>query len=648
TALSIVYSGSRVSNTTVYSIKLYKSSDNSSVASVQETYSTGTTTFSGLRADTNYYATVTAIGSGNYGNSAESSASATITTNALPVSPVITSQPTNLIITSGNTASFAVTATRSDGGVLSYQWESATIGSFSNVSGATSATYTTPALTTSSAVTSESATVSVNAITLSTPTAPTGSAVSGSATSITVNYSAVSNSTTYQIRVYTTSGGTLIATVTDTYSTGSVIVSGLTSDTSYYVTVTALGSGNYSDSTASLQSNAIVTNAILAKPGAPTVSATSSALKSIDISWSSVSDSTGYQVNIYNSSGATLLETSTVTSGTSLRLTASQYSGITDGTQYRIALVAIGDSTHLNSPESDKSAVTTNSTAATPTILSHPSSISKSATQSGSFTVSATRTDSGTLNYQWEVSTDSGTTWSNVSDGSGATTATYTTASLTTLLNGYQYRAKVTNSLLGTTAVTYSNAATLSVAKVNQSSLSIITLNGRTDRTLTLITSGGSSGGVVTYTTGDPDCTLSGASLNRTTPGYCPIIATMAGTDTVYNPVSSVEKNIEFADGSNSVDVTFEDNTTNSVFEYQSTRYVSAAVKESGTVKFFQDNRAIPGCTAIKAATGRPATCIWKPSTLGSTSVTAVLTPSNTANPQRTSQPAIATIIPKS
>jgi copper chaperone CopZ len=122
----------------------------------------------------------------------------------------------------------------------------------------------------------------------------------------------------------------------------------------------------------------------------------------------------------------------------------------------------------------------------------------------------------------------------------------------------------------------------------------------------------------------------------------------MAGTDTVYNPVSSVEKNIEFADGSNSVDVTFEDNTTNSVFEYQSTRYVSAAVKESGTVKFFQDNRAIPGCTAIKAGTGRPATCIWKPSTLGSTSVTAVLTPSNTANPQRTSQPAIATIIPKS
>ena len=122
----------------------------------------------------------------------------------------------------------------------------------------------------------------------------------------------------------------------------------------------------------------------------------------------------------------------------------------------------------------------------------------------------------------------------------------------------------------------------------------------------------------------------------------------MAGTETVYNSVSSVEKNIEFADGSNSVDVTFEDNVTNSVFEYQSTQYVSAAVKGSGTVKFLQDGRPIPGCTSIKAATGRPALCTWKPSTLGSTAVSAILTPSNTANPTRTSEKAFARIIPKS
>lgn len=61
----------------------------------------------------------------------------------------ITGQPSNTTVVSGATGSFSVTATRTGTGSLTYQWqkqESGT-GDWNNVSGATSATYTTGALT---------------------------------------------------------------------------------------------------------------------------------------------------------------------------------------------------------------------------------------------------------------------------------------------------------------------------------------------------------------------------------------------------------------------------------------------------------------------------------------------------------------------
>ena len=45
---------------------------------------------------------------------------------------------------------------------------------------------------------------------------------------------------------------------------------------------------------------------------------------------------------------------------------------------------------------------------------------------------------------QWQVSTDGGLTWSNIS---GATSTTFTLSTTTTSENGYEYRAVFTNSL---------------------------------------------------------------------------------------------------------------------------------------------------------------------------------------------------------
>jgi hypothetical protein len=60
-----------------------------------------------------------------------------------------------------------------------------------------------------------------------------------------------------------------------------------------------------------------------------------------------------------------------------------------------------------------------------------------------SFTVSASTTFA--LTYQWQISTDNGASWNSVSGGSGATTATYTTPTLSVGDNGNQYRVLLTD-----------------------------------------------------------------------------------------------------------------------------------------------------------------------------------------------------------
>lgn len=68
-------------------------------------------------------------------------ASATVTVNAAPAVPVITSQPQGTTVTEGQTAAFSVSATSTTS--LGYQWRK----NGSAISGATARTYTTPATT---------------------------------------------------------------------------------------------------------------------------------------------------------------------------------------------------------------------------------------------------------------------------------------------------------------------------------------------------------------------------------------------------------------------------------------------------------------------------------------------------------------------
>ena len=126
---------------------------------------------------------------------------------------------------------------------------------------------------------------------------------------------------------------------------------------------------------------------------------------------------------------------------------------------------------------------------------STPSNVTVDAGQTATFSTTASNGTSP-YSYQWQVST--GGAYSNVSSGTGATTATYTTASLTTGSNANTYRVIVTDSAAVPTSVT-SGAATLTVnAALSTSTPSSQTISLSVSNTATFSTV--VSGGTAPYT----------------------------------------------------------------------------------------------------------------------------------------------------
>jgi hypothetical protein len=106
-------------------------------------------------------------------------------------------------------------------------------------------------------------------------------------------------------------------------------------------------------------------------------------------------------------------------------------------------------------------------------IVSQPSSRTATAGQSVQFAVAATGTPAPT--YQWQISTNTGSSWANLADGApyaGAQTTVLTLASVTLGLNAHQYRAVATNAL----GSAVSTPATLSVSPSGQSAASFYPL----------------------------------------------------------------------------------------------------------------------------------------------------------------------------
>jgi sugar lactone lactonase YvrE len=122
-------------------------------------------------------------------------------------------------------------------------------------------------------------------------------------------------------------------------------------------------------------------------------------------------------------------------------------------------------------------------------ILQQPGSTTVAVGATAAFTVAAGGFPAPT--YQWQVSTDGGNTWTNLSDGSGVSgsaTATLTLANTSTAMSGYQYRLVATNSQGSVTSSTVTLTVDVPPAVTTQPGNQ--TVNGGGSATFTVAASG--------------------------------------------------------------------------------------------------------------------------------------------------------------
>jgi len=102
---------------------------------------------------------------------------------------------------------------------------------------------------------------------------------------------------------------------------------------------------------------------------------------------------------------------------------------------------------------------------ATPSVTTQPADISLVAPNTATFSVAAVDVTS----YQWQWRATASGNWANVTaaEGTGGTTAAFTTVATTQAMDGYQYRVVLTNTCGSTTQTLNSNAATLTMDCTN-------------------------------------------------------------------------------------------------------------------------------------------------------------------------------------
>ena len=168
-------------------------------------------------------------------------------------------------------------------------------------------------------------------------------------------------------------------------------------------------------------------------------------------------------ISITKSGGTASLNTATIThtAGATTATTNLTWSGTLNGfEQVQVQTQAPNVIYDLAGNAMSHPTNATDYTNVTVTIVSNPSNQSGCVGTNVNFTGSAT--GGAGLQYQWQESTDNGSTWNDISNGgvySGATTATLTLTGITNGMNNYQYRLKAYNEC----DQQYTSAATLTV-----------------------------------------------------------------------------------------------------------------------------------------------------------------------------------------
>jgi hypothetical protein len=356
--------------------------------------------------------------------------SATLTVTATAVAPTISSQPASQTVSAGQTATFSVTAAGT--ATLSYQWTR----NGAAISGATSASYTTPATVAADngakfavTVTNSVSSVTSSAATLTVNVPPTISAQPASK-SVTAGQTA-----TFSV----TASGT--GTMTYLWYKNGVSIGGATS-ASYTTPATALAdngalfnvtvssaTGSVTSSSAVLTVNAAaVAPTITGQPASRTVTMGQTAAFSV------TATGTATMTYQWKKNGAA------ISGATSPSYTTPATVAGDNGAQFTVTV-----SNSVGNATSNAAVLTVN---VPPSITAQPASKTVTAGQTATFSVTAS--GSGTLTYQWNK---------NGAAISGATSATYTTPATVNTDNGSLFTVTVTG---GTGSVT-SNSATLTV-----------------------------------------------------------------------------------------------------------------------------------------------------------------------------------------
>ena len=409
-------------------------------------------------------------------NATNSSLSVSLTGTGM-TALAITAQPASQSVTSGQTASFTLGATGT--GTLTYQWKK----NGAAISGATSASYTTPATAISDngaqftvVVTDSTGSVTSNAAILTVTAAPVAPTISQQPASQTVT---AGQTATFSV----TATGT--ATLTYQWKKNGAAISGATSasyttpataasDSGAQFTVTITNSvGNVTSNTATLTVN--VPPSITAQPVSQTVTAGQNATFSV------------------TATGSGTLTYQWKKNGTAISgATSASYTTPATGASDNGALFTVTITNSVGNVTSNAATLRVN---VPPSITAQPANKTVVAGQTATFSVTAAGT--ATLTYQWNR---------NGSAISGATSASYTTPATTASDNGAQFSVTVTN---GSGSMT-SNAATLTVTPAT-----FILNTSTTNLSFSSVNTGSSSVLSVTFTNaGNSNVNISNVSIS--------------------------------------------------------------------------------------------------------------------------------------
>jgi hypothetical protein len=299
------------------------------------------------------------------------------------------------------------------------------------------------------------------------PSAPQNlNATISSPTTINLRWAAPSSSggsaiTSYNIYRSTTPGDEGTTPITSV--NGSILShndTGLTTEQTYYYTVTAVNS--IGESIPSNEASATPTSTATVPQPPTNLSVTATSPSQINLSWTAPtnnggSEITGYQIERSTDSGSTW---STLVANTGSTSTKYSDTGLHPSTAFTYRVSAI-NSAGTSSPSNTASATTSSNT----TIPSSPTGLNATAISSSqinlSWTAPSNNGGSAITGYYIERSTDNGNTWSSLIPDTSSTATTYNDTGLSPSTT-YAYRVSAINSV-GTSLPSDTSSATTKI-----------------------------------------------------------------------------------------------------------------------------------------------------------------------------------------